>query len=353
MLTDRLESLEKLLKEAREENINNISELKNELAGERAAREEKEKEVAALTARLSQTEELMSHQKEETSKIREAVSRGSCQSPTSVIAQDEEARVSRQQMESIVSASVAQAVKSLVQPKEETKDWEMQLKRKQAEQEEQEERKRKEQAKAHLFTVIKVSRDKDLWEQIGSDLIFDLVDHEHVTSFRLPNQMCFVDFQREVRQLRDSVSRAHRTDLRLFLEGSPTPPNRLAPLHERATDDILLFFKFYNPVTETLWYVGRLFVNLWQTPADVRGKINKMCGLAPTDDILLFEEIKFEPSVMCEALDRTVTFKGAELEDGDIVCVQRAKPLAPEGAAGAARSGESAVSDGATLSFLE
>ncbi|CAI5532798.1 unnamed protein product, partial [Closterium sp. Naga37s-1] len=102
----------------------------------------------------------------------------------------------------------------------------------------------------------------------------------------------------------------------------------------------------------------RQFVKLDQkarfdTPADVRGKINKMCGLAPTDDILLFEEIKFEPSVMCEALDRTVTFKGAELEDGDIVCVQRTKPLAPEGAAGAARSGESAVSDGATLSFLE
>ncbi|CAI5532797.1 unnamed protein product, partial [Closterium sp. Naga37s-1] len=138
----------------------------------------------------------------------------------------------------------------------------MQLKRKQAEQEEQEEGKRKEQAEAHLFTVIKVSRDKDLWEQIGSDLIFDLVDHEHVTSFRLPNQMCFVDFQREVEwevgvpvagqrfwlwahqqnhtyrpnrplnpveegmttgQLRESVCGPHAMDLRLLSQSFPIP----------------------------------------------------------------------------------------------------------------------------------
>ncbi|CAI5502911.1 unnamed protein product [Closterium sp. Naga37s-1] len=390
MLTDRLQNLETLLREMREENDRKISELKNELAGERAA---KEKEVASLTVRLSQAEESLSHQKEETSKIWEAVSQASCQSPTSVIPQDDaEARVSREEVESLVSASVAQAVKTLVQPKEETKDWEMQLKREQEEQEE--ERKRKEKAEAHLFTVIKVSRDKDLWEQIGSDQIFDLVDHEHVTSFRLPNQMCFADFQREVerevgvpvagqrfwlwgrrqnhtyrpkrplnveeermtvRQLRDSVSRAHRTDLRLFLEGSPTPPNRpVAPLHERAKDDILLFLKFYNPLTETLRYVGRLFVKLGQTPADVRGKINEMCGLSFTDDILLFEEIKFEPSVMCEAMDCTVTFRGGQLEDGDIICVQRAKPLAREGAAaGAAGSGGSTVRYPDVPSFLE
>ncbi|CAI6008692.1 unnamed protein product [Closterium sp. NIES-65] len=145
-----------------------------------------------------------------------------------------------------------------------------------------------------------------------------------------------------VRQLRDSVSKAHRKDLRVFLEGLPTPPV-VAPLHERAKDDILLFLKFYNPLTETLRYVGRLFVNLGQAPADVRGKINEMCGLAPTDDILLFEEIKYEPSVMCEAMDCTVTFKGGQLDDGDIICVQRAKQLAQEGAVGTAGSGGSAV----------
>ncbi|GJP56486.1 hypothetical protein CLOM_g15553 [Closterium sp. NIES-68] len=225
------------------------------------------------------------------------------------------------------------------------------------------ERKRKEKAEAHLFTVIKISRDEDLREQIGRDLFFDLVDHERVKSFRVQKQMRFAEFKLEVErdlgipaagqrfwlwarrqnhtyrpnrplnaeeesmtvgQLRDSVSKAHTMDLRLFLEGTPSSPDRpLVPLHERAKDDILLFFKFYDPVAETLKYVGRLFVKLGQKPGDVRGKINEMCGLAHTEEILLFEEIKFEPSVMCEPMDRKITFKGGQLEDGDIVCVQR------------------------------
>ncbi|CAI5485408.1 unnamed protein product [Closterium sp. Naga37s-1] len=385
-------------------------------------------------------------------------------------------------MESLVSASVAQAVKTLVQPKEEAKDWELQLKREQERQEE--ERKRKEAAEAHLFTVIKVSCDKDLRQQIGRDRIFDLVDHEHVTSFRLPKQMQFVDFQRKVErdvgvpvagqrfwlwtrrlnhtyrphrplnpaeegmtvrkvypggaaeeisvqgtsngsvsappiysnpslplssrllppapshpppltrflfqvgQLRDSVCKAHAMDLRLFLEGTLTPPcnpplpypsilplisyplsphegpgsiafkNRPFALpHQRAKDDILLFLKFYNPVTETLRYVGRFFVKLEQKPGDVREKVKEMCDLAPTNDILLFEELKFEPSVICVALEDKVTFKGAKLEDGDIVCVQHANLLAQEGAAAAAGAtgsgGGSVVRYPDVPSFLE
>ncbi|CAI5981532.1 unnamed protein product [Closterium sp. NIES-64] len=200
----------------------------------------------------------------------------------------------------------------------------------------EEERQRKEEVEAHPFTVIKVSRDKDLWEQTGSDQTFDLVDHEHVRSFHLPNQMLFADFQREVER-ENHTYRSTRL-LNAAKEGMTVrggevgergggggrgervrqvrDSNRpMVPLHERAKDDILLFLKFYNLVTETLRYVGRLFVKLGQTPADVRGKVNEICGLPPTDDILLFEEIKFELSVMCEALDRTVTFKGGQLED--------------------------------------
>ncbi|CAI5484221.1 unnamed protein product [Closterium sp. Yama58-4] len=128
MLTDRLENLETLLREMREENINNISELKNELAAERAAREEKEKEVAALKVRLSQAEESLSHQNEAMCKIWEAISQSLCQSTTGMVPQDE-GRVSSKEMESLVSALVAQsaqAVKTLEQQKEETKKvWEV------------------------------------------------------------------------------------------------------------------------------------------------------------------------------------------------------------------------------------
>jgi ubiquitin carboxyl-terminal hydrolase 7 len=51
----------------------------------------------------------------------------------------------------------------------------------QAEQQEKE-RKRKEKQEAHLYTVIRVARDADFAEQIGSTRHFDLVDHAKVRS---------------------------------------------------------------------------------------------------------------------------------------------------------------------------
>ena len=47
----------------------------------------------------------------------------------------------------------------------------------QAEQEEKEQRK-KEKAEAHLYTLVRVSTDADLAQQIGSSRFFDLVDHD-------------------------------------------------------------------------------------------------------------------------------------------------------------------------------
>ncbi|KAI5416520.1 ubiquitin carboxyl-terminal hydrolase 13, variant 3, partial [Lathyrus oleraceus] len=49
-----------------------------------------------------------------------------------------------------------------------------------------------------------------------------------------------------------------------------------------------------------------------------------MAGYDPEEDIVLYEEIKFEPNVMCEPIDKKVTFRSSQLEDGDIVCFQKA-----------------------------
>ncbi|CAI5532795.1 unnamed protein product, partial [Closterium sp. Naga37s-1] len=107
----------------REEHNKSISELRNELAVERAAREEKDKEVAGLTVRLSQAEESLLHQKDETCKIWEAISRALCQSTAGAVVQDE-ARDSENDKESLLSTFVAQsalAVKALEQQNEETR----------------------------------------------------------------------------------------------------------------------------------------------------------------------------------------------------------------------------------------
>ncbi|XP_037496823.1 ubiquitin carboxyl-terminal hydrolase 13 isoform X3 [Jatropha curcas] len=48
-----------------------------------------------------------------------------------------------------------------------------------------------------------------------------------------------------------------------------------------------------------------------------------MAGFTSDQEIELYEEIKFEPNVMCEHIDKKLTFRASQLEDGDIVCFQK------------------------------
>ncbi|KAK4593538.1 hypothetical protein RGQ29_017590 [Quercus rubra] len=224
---------------------------------------------------------------------------------------------------------------------------------------EEKEQKRKEKAEAHLYTIIKVARNEDLLEQIGRDIYFDLVDHDKVHSFRIQKQKSFnlfkeevakdlgipVQFQRfwlwakrqnhtyrpnrpltpqeeaqSVGQLREVSNKANNAELKLFLEvelGQPVPPP------ERTKEDILLFFKLYDPSKEELRYVGRLFVKGSGKPVEILPKLNEMAGFSADEEIELYEEIKFEPTIMCERIDKKVTFRASQLEDGDIVCFQK------------------------------
>ncbi|XP_070051090.1 ubiquitin C-terminal hydrolase 12-like isoform X2 [Nicotiana tabacum] len=234
------------------------------------------------------------------------------------------------------------------------------------EQEEKED-KRRYKAQAHLYTIIKVARDEDLREQIGKEIYFDLVDHDKVRSFRIQKQMPFnlfkeevakelgipVQFQRfwiwakrqnhtyrpnrpltpqeelqTVGQLREVSNKTNNAELKLFLEVDlgldlvPSPPP------DKSKDDILLFFKLYDPEKEELQYVGRLFVKSTSKPIEILPKLNELAGFAPDQEIDLFEEIKFEPSVMCERLDKKASFRFSQIEDGDIICFQ--KKASPE-----------------------
>ncbi|RWR80358.1 ubiquitin carboxyl-terminal hydrolase 12 isoform X1 [Cinnamomum micranthum f. kanehirae] len=222
---------------------------------------------------------------------------------------------------------------------------------------EEKEHKKKEKAEAHLYTIIKVARNEDLAEQVGKDIYFDLVDHDKVRSFRIQKQMPFNLFKEEVAkefgipvqfhrfwlwakrqnhtyrpnrplthqeetqsvgQLREVSNKFHNAELKLFLED-------LRPLlpPDKTKDDIMLFFKLYDPSKEQLRYIGRLFVKGGGKPAEIITKLNEMAGFSSNEDIELFEEIKFEPTVMCEPIDKKLTFRASQLEDGDIICFQR------------------------------
>ncbi|KAK4275972.1 hypothetical protein QN277_018978 [Acacia crassicarpa] len=234
---------------------------------------------------------------------------------------------------------------------------------------EEKEHKKKEKAEAHLYTIIKVARDEDLAEQIGRDIYFDLVDHDKVRSFRFQKQMPFnvfreeiarefgvpVQFQRfwlwakrqnhtyrpnrpltaieetqSVGQLREVSNKVHNAELKLFLEVEMGLDLRPIVPPEKTKDDILLFFKLYDPEKEELRYVGRLFVRGNGKPSEILRKLNEMAGFDPEEEIALYEEIKFEPNVMCEPIDKKIGFRASQLEDGDIICFQKASLMESE-----------------------
>ncbi|KAH7865245.1 hypothetical protein Vadar_004121 [Vaccinium darrowii] len=217
-------------------------------------------------------------------------------------------------------------------------------------------------AEANLYITVKVAREEDLVEQIGRDTYFDLVDHDKVRSFRIKRQTPFnlfkeevakefgipVQFQRfwlwvkrqnytyrphrqltpqqeaePVGHLREPVQKVNAAELNLFLEvelGRDLRPIR-PPV--QSADNILLFFKLYDPLKEELRYVGRFYVRAGGIPVDILAKINWLAGFAPDEEIELYEEIKSEPIVMIVPVDKMVTFRGSELEDGDIICFQK------------------------------
>ncbi|KAL7617605.1 ubiquitin C-terminal hydrolase 12 [Lactuca sativa] len=229
------------------------------------------------------------------------------------------------------------------------------------EQEEKED-KRRYKAQAHLYTIIRVAREGDLLEQMGKDIYFDLVDHEKVHSFRIQKQMPFNLFKEEVAkefgipvqcqrfwiwakrqnhtyrpnrpltpqeetqsvgQLREASNKNNSAELKLFLEIEIGPDLKPLPPPEKTKDDILLFFKLYDPEKEQLRFVGRSFVKNFGKPIEIIPKLKELAGFSPDEEIELYEEIKFDPCVMCERLDKSASFKSSQIEDGDIICFQK------------------------------
>ncbi|XP_060212567.1 ubiquitin C-terminal hydrolase 12-like isoform X2 [Lycium barbarum] len=228
---------------------------------------------------------------------------------------------------------------------------------------EEKKQKGKEKQEACLCTMIKVARDEDLGEQIGKEIYFDLVDHDKVRTFCIQKQMPFTQFKEEVAkafgipvqfqrywlwakrqnhtyrpdraltaqeeiqavgELREVSNKWNNDELNLFLEVDLCLDLRpLSPPGKMIKEEILLFFKLYDPLKEKIRYVGRLFVKGSGKPLEILTKLNELAGFSPDEEIELFEEIKFEPNVMCEQIDSMLSFRDCQLEDGDIICFQK------------------------------
>eukprot|EP00884_Botryococcus_braunii_P009403 jgi/Botrbrau1/18464/Bobra.0072s0047.1 len=215
------------------------------------------------------------------------------------------------------------------------------------------ERKRLDKLEAHLYTFLRIATDKDLEEQIGKDRYFDLVDHDKVTVVKAKKQREFRDLKprnsvhlqcgrrsdalwyfarrsnttyRPSRPLPPNEE-SHRVELlselphsvyqnkggtphniNLFLEVPSDPGKPLPPLTDKG--QYFLFFKFYDPATETLSYAGRLFMRhipIWKCCRQ-RSVTSRACLTALPWRFT--RKSKWSPPLMIEAFPATLTLAG-------------------------------------------
>ncbi|KAM3281561.1 ubiquitin C-terminal hydrolase 13 isoform X2 [Capsicum chacoense] len=120
---------------------------------------------------------------------------------------------------------------------------------------------------------------------------------------------------KNVGELRDVSNKGNNAEIKVFLEvelcldlGPLSPPGKVKEV-------ILLFFKLYDPLEEKIRYVGGMFVNRSSKPLEILTKLKELAGFLPDEEIDFFEEINFEPIVICEYIDNNTSFCECESSD--------------------------------------
>ncbi|KAI4305785.1 hypothetical protein L6164_029129 [Bauhinia variegata] len=134
-----------------------------------------------------------------------------------------------------------------------------------------------------------------------------------------PNRpLTHLEETQSVGQLREVSNKVHNAELKLFLEVELGQDLRPIAPPDKTKDDILLFFKLYDPEKEELRYVGRLFVKSTGKPSEILTRLNELAGYDPEEEIVLYEEIKFEPNIMCDPIDKKLTFRASQIRYPDV-----------------------------------
>ncbi|GMH43257.1 hypothetical protein BSKO_11179 [Bryopsis sp. KO-2023] len=233
-----------------------------------------------------------------------------------------------------------------------------------AEQEEKE-RRQKEKQEAHLYVVIKVACDTDFSRQIGDTHYFDLVNFEDIKSYRIHKKTTFEEFkgmvqtdfgvpsdlqrywvwsQRQNGTIRPNSPLTDRREIDTVLDLQRFKDKQYAPLEKHALmtiklylekpdasygmlkelepNDLLLFCKLYDPFKTKLCYVGHIFVDKSMPFKEIFWRLKALAGLEDSTDIAAYEEVRFEPSVMCNELDADASPERTQFLQGDIICIQ-------------------------------
>jgi len=115
--------------------------------------------------------------------------------------------------------------------------------------------------------------------------------------------------------------------LTVFLEMMPPhaqalPGNSSLPSFDK-DQDVLLFFKYYDPAKEKIYYMGHSYVSIQAKVSSIVPRLVKRANLPEGTQLLLFEEIKPNFIEKMDDLDKALEHVLDELMDGDIVVFQR------------------------------
>jgi ubiquitin carboxyl-terminal hydrolase 7 len=104
-------------------------------------------------------------------------------------------------------------------------------------------------------------------------------------------------------------------------DGTPIFGDKLVDAKTQAGNrPLMLFLKHFDPKTQTLYGIGNFYANYQDKVSDIAPQILKMMNWPTGTNFKLSEEIKQN---MIEAMKPKVTLAQSEIQDGDIITVQR------------------------------
>ncbi|CAB4397745.1 unnamed protein product [Rhizophagus irregularis] len=130
-------------------------------------------------------------------------------------------------------------------------------------------------------------------------------------------------FNKSMEEIRIEMT-PRRHELKLYMEVADKPINDRAwfPSIGRSENmNIIVFLKYFDPDTQTLEGLGHLYVRDYDKVGDCTNILRERKNLPPDTPLIIYEEIK--PN-MIEKMYLNYTFKRSEIQNGDIICFQKA-----------------------------
>ncbi|XP_040571278.1 ubiquitin carboxyl-terminal hydrolase 7 [Lepeophtheirus salmonis] len=102
---------------------------------------------------------------------------------------------------------------------------------------------------------------------------------------------------------------------------NPEIPGPLKPFDKE--NDVLLFFKYYNPTEEKIYYSGHMHVSISATFSEIIPELLKRTNLKPDTTLILHEEVQPNMLEQIEDFDKPLETVLEDLLDGDIIVFQK------------------------------